>query len=1061
MGSVMPNRFGMKRSVVPLLALLIVAGTATAGRVIHVERAATRDRSHAEGAPTLRPFPDVIGSGGLRPMLPNSGRSYTDLLKGAAPAGPDTIRIAIFRVEYENDTAGDATTGEGRFILEDDGSWFVDAPPHDSTYFHTHMEVLRRYYLAQSYGRLYIEWEIFPKSKNAGEYRLADTQDYLPGGDPAGWDLEVRIDGLIRLCTDALTLVDTVDGGVDFSAYEGYMIIHAGPDLQTDINGDSPGDTPSFFLAYGDEDTVRVDRDTDNPVLITGVTMIPEHTTQDGFVFGLNGVLAHEFGHQLGLPDLYNTFYSWPSVGVWGLMDSGGMVSIDAGDVFLGSVIPASLSAWSKLYLGWVEPVIVTSTRDLSIACATDLDPPEGADRYAVIPVNEQEYFILENRCGLAEEGGFAAKLDTVNSVLLGPVTNDDDEEFTFDYDYALPGWGILAWHINNRHLTPERIIYANDVNVDYNDRAIEVEEADGIKDLGNPYSAYWDGSPYDPFFEGNAVRFGPETAPNTDLSDGGRSRVTVHSIGPPGRVIDLRVEVDRNLAGFPLSVTGDSTAAIPLGLALVGTETTGIAAIWSVPDTAGARYGVTTALLEEERWQVRRADLPGEPAGPPVVRGAEAYVAASDTLFLVDPAGGDPLVPLALLTGDSLSAEPLLLDVDGDGVDEFLIAEGESLSIYGIDGMSVTLLGRNFLAEPPASNLAADPDGPVIYYVSVFGYLNALDYGPAGKSGRAVHRRAPTPAKRAGEDRPVTLLLADMDRDDEREIVLVTTDGTVWVLDQDGVPNEGWPVSIGAETTGDPFLSDRNGDGILEIALPSGPELLILEGNGILSTDTPYSIPPYLRREGATTRLSGNGIAVRSAGGDETVPVAGDDGGRLWRWSGREEIAEGWPVSTGSENGVVVGGPMPGGGASSAAAYALSSDGFLYAYALDGVDGDRFLWSGPGGDGTNRYVADEKALTDPSPAGDGPGRIEAAYCYPNPARGEQVAFRYALTADEDVSIRVYHPAGGRVTEVDDAPGRRGENEVWIDTAGLGSGVYTLRFEAGSDVRFVKLAVVR
>ncbi|MFH1277428.1 MAG: immune inhibitor A domain-containing protein [Candidatus Eisenbacteria bacterium] len=1047
------HRYGLMGA----LLLLILPAITYAGEILRLEGYGARDRTPAEGAPVLRRFPHVIGGGELRPIVPSFRRTYEDLLKSTAPAEPETVRVAVFRIEFENDTAGDATTGEGRFLTgEDDGTWFVDAPPHDSTYFHTHLETLRRYYEAQSYGRLRIEWEIFPKSKDAGEYRLSDSQDYLPEGDPADWDLEVRVDGLIRLCTDALKLVDTVDAAVHFSEFDGYMIIHAGPDLQTDVGGDSPGDTPSFFLAYGDEDTVWVDRDAGDPHLIRGTTMIPEYTAQDGFVFGLNGVIAHEFGHQLGLPDLYNTNYSWPAIGVWGLMDSGGMVSIDAGDIYLGSVIPASLCAWSKLYLGWASPEIVTETEDLSLACATLLENPEKLPRYALIPVNDQEYFILENRCGLAEEGEFAAKLDTVNRVILGPVRNDDTEAFTFDYDYALPGWGVLVWHVNNRHLTPERIVYFNDVNNDYNDRAVEVKEADGIKDLGNPYSAYWDGSPHDPFYEGNATLFGPNSWPNSDLRDGGRSRVTVKEIGVPGKTMSLRVEVDRNLAGFPLPMLPDSSAVEPVGIVRARASGAPVAAFWSVSDSTDIRYGVTLAARASDSLDVVRAFFPGSAQGPPLAGDLygdpeeEIYGIAGGSVYRIDRESEGLLVDLGKLRGDSVLAGPLLLDSDGKGREEIVLFDEYGLVAYGVDRDSIRSPRVISIGDRPASNLAADPDLRSLYYVATDGVFVGFGLGAGKGAARAGLRAA------AGGGALASLLTADFDGDGTREIAVVLEDGFVFLFRPDAEVVEGWPVDIGRAPTGEPFVCDRNGDGFLELAIPAGEELVLLDRNGLIATDTPYSIPPYLRRG---VPLVGNGIAGRGVTGDDVWPVIADGGGRLWRWNGWEEIAEGWPISTGTRNGAIVAGPGPAG--TGAAAYALSADGFLYAYDLDGFDPDRLLWSGPGGGSAMRYAASDDAAAEPLPAGNGEAMITSAFCYPNPVRQGRALLRYALSSDAAVTIEVHDGAGGRAKSLAGAPGRRGENEVTMDTSDLASGVYVVRIEAGTDVTFVKVAVLK
>ncbi len=60
------------------------------------------------------------------------------------------------------------------------------------------------------------------------------------------------------------------------------------------------------------------------------------------------GVFCHEFGHSLGLPDLYDYNGGGSGIGFWGLMGSGNWNTPQS---------PAHLSAWSREQLGWIEPV--------------------------------------------------------------------------------------------------------------------------------------------------------------------------------------------------------------------------------------------------------------------------------------------------------------------------------------------------------------------------------------------------------------------------------------------------------------------------------------------------------------------------------------------------------------------------------------------------------------------------------------------------------------------------------------------------------------------------------
>ena len=69
------------------------------------------------------------------------------------------------------------------------------------------------------------------------------------------------------------------------------------------------------------------------------------------------GVFAHEFGHDLGLPDLYdtsgNTGGAENSTGFWTLMSSGANIG-DGGPEGIGDD-PTDLGAWEKLQLGWLD----------------------------------------------------------------------------------------------------------------------------------------------------------------------------------------------------------------------------------------------------------------------------------------------------------------------------------------------------------------------------------------------------------------------------------------------------------------------------------------------------------------------------------------------------------------------------------------------------------------------------------------------------------------------------------------------------------------------------------
>ncbi len=160
------------------------------------------------------------------------------------------------------------------------------------------------------------------------------------------------------------------------------------------------------------------------------------------------GIMAHEFGHDLGWPDLYDTDGTSEGVGEWSLMASGSWgtkaSSRTPGDA------PVLPDAWSRSVQGWVAPVEVTATANVSLpeVSTTDtvyrmLNDPNGPE-YSKSGTGE--YFLVENRQN--------AGLDT-----------------------ALPGCGLLVYHVHEGRT-------GNDNDAD---RLVDVVEADGLEGLNQP----------------------------------------------------------------------------------------------------------------------------------------------------------------------------------------------------------------------------------------------------------------------------------------------------------------------------------------------------------------------------------------------------------------------------------------------------------------------------------------------------------------------------------------------------------------------------------------------
>ncbi|MGW2419284.1 immune inhibitor A domain-containing protein [Streptomyces sp. NPDC001709] len=82
----------------------------------------------------------------------------------------------------------------------------------------------------------------------------------------------------------------------------------------------------------------------DTGIWVGDYTMQPEN--------GGLGVFAHEYGHDLGLPDEYDTAGGDNSTGFWTLMSSGSWLG--TGKESIGN-LPGDMNAWDKLQLGWLN----------------------------------------------------------------------------------------------------------------------------------------------------------------------------------------------------------------------------------------------------------------------------------------------------------------------------------------------------------------------------------------------------------------------------------------------------------------------------------------------------------------------------------------------------------------------------------------------------------------------------------------------------------------------------------------------------------------------------------
>ena len=116
---------------------------------------------------------------------------------------------------------------------------------------------------------------------------------------------------------------------------------------------------------------------------------------------------------------------------------------------------------------------------------STTLRATELADRILYVPLGGDEYYLIENReTDLNGDNTVYLDRDSTTNVILGPGLSSADLSDSLgdkEYDFLLPGQGILVWHIDDTVIFGVNIPPDGGINSNPERRGVAVVEADGI----------------------------------------------------------------------------------------------------------------------------------------------------------------------------------------------------------------------------------------------------------------------------------------------------------------------------------------------------------------------------------------------------------------------------------------------------------------------------------------------------------------------------------------------------------------------------------------------------
>jgi immune inhibitor A len=100
------------------------------------------------------------------------------------------------------------------------------------------------------------------------------------------------------------------------------------------------------------------------------------------------GVFSHEFGHDLGLPDMYDTSGGENSTAWWTLMSQGSYGTGNLTDI--GSK-PIPMGAWEKLVLGWEDPAVYDYTDSATVTLGPSIRQSKNGKQSLVVLLPDKE----------------------------------------------------------------------------------------------------------------------------------------------------------------------------------------------------------------------------------------------------------------------------------------------------------------------------------------------------------------------------------------------------------------------------------------------------------------------------------------------------------------------------------------------------------------------------------------------------------------------------------------------------------------------------------------------
>ncbi len=966
----------------------------------------------------------------------------------------DTLKLLAVMVEFQADE-DDATFGDGTFgsiYSQDYGNNIIDPLPHDANYFRNHLLFAKNYFNKVSKGKLQVEFtvldDVYSVSKVMREYSPAPNA-------------ENDFSSLASFAGEVWTLVDEANPGFDFAGYDLFTIFHAGVGRDIDVPGSigNDRDLPSVYLSLNalkraiDEsfEGFPVQAGTFN---ITNTMILPSTESRELESFGeitlielsTNGLIVASIASHLGLPDLFNTETGLSAIGRFGLMDGQSIFTF-------GGLFPPEPSPWEKMYLGWIEPVLL-DPKNMTINLIAD-EIASGPDTsYIKIPINASEYYLVENRSRDAKKDGatvtftvdgqsqaitFDKDYDTFisfNVDTLSGVITDVDE-----YDWAVPAFdrndadideftdvGIVIWHIDEAVIHEK--LESNTINNDKFLKGVRVVEADGIDDIGEEFQTIFgdfvigEGSKEDTWYRDNPSelyrnRFNSTSSPAAVANSGANSLISFSNFS------DIDVSMSFDVAFGSGAVSLASTFRVPLDKSVkwIDAVSSGESTYYVLSDE-----NILYAADEEGTnlfGRDRKLDYkPG-------------VVIFEDDLLAISSTGREISVSSLLETNSvmdsmDITTSPVIIEDQekikfymGNRLGFINLYETTNRLPFALNGISTVKAFNDSVKQVAADDAFVSAISRNAYWDSVTGNVT-LEAKPLQL---AI-------AKNNGEHYSIVLL--------DNNSIEVYNKGAVY-SSIEFPPTDAAVIKFS--------LGDLKGDGSTNIVFnyQSGVLVYNLQGAAILN----IQLDSHDLLEASVAPL-----LIDFDGDNLSDIIAFSASGKIFAFSGKtgEEISP-FPLSFA---GSLVSNPVVFSSVASSRLFLIDESNFASIWNLS-EGASKIDWGNVYGDSFN-----SSAVEEPSSANRIPGFFPKAeaYNWPNPVYDNVTYFHFYVGEDSDVEINIFDLAGDRVDKLSKTVIGGFENQISWDVTNIESGVYLAHLNVksvngASDYKIIKVAVIK